>query len=189
MSRRIPSALVAVLLCTGPASATVTVPADFREIVADATLIIRGHVTDVRGVVVPDRGIESIVSIGVEAVLKGDAADFVSIMLPGGLVGRYRSEMVGAPRLRTGERGVFFLRRDRNNMWQPVGLSMGIYRFWPSPASGAEVVDPPLVVGQTADAGAVVRGDARRRPMAVFEFEALVRVVMASPTSAARGVR
>ena len=48
MSRQILSGIVAILLCTGPASATVTVPAGFREIVADATLIVRGHVTDVQ---------------------------------------------------------------------------------------------------------------------------------------------
>jgi hypothetical protein len=189
MSRSILSVLVAVFLCAGPASATVTAPAEFREIVADAALIIRGHVTDVRGVVVPDRGIESIASIAVDAVLKGDAADFVSIMLPGGRVGRYRVEMVGAPKLRTGDRAVFFLKRDSNNIWQPVGLSMGIYRLQPAPSTGADVVNPPLVMGQTADAGAVVRGDARRGPMTVSDFVSLIHVVMAGQGTAARGGR
>jgi hypothetical protein len=189
MSRHVLAGIVALLLCTGPASATVSVPAEFREIVSDATCIVRGHVTDVRGIVVPDRGIESIVSIGVDAVLKGDATDFVSIMVPGGLVGRYRSEMVGAPRLGAGERAVFFLKRDRNNVWRLVGLSMGLYRVQSPPLGGVDVVNPPLVVGQTADAGIVLRGDARRRPIAVSEFESLVRVVMAAQRTAAQGNR
>jgi hypothetical protein len=189
MSRQILMGIVGVLLCMRPASATVTVPTDFREIVADATLIIRGHVTDVRGAVFPDRGIESIVSIGVETVLKGEAVDFVSIMLPGGVVGRSRVEMVGAPKLRTGDRAVFFLNRDRNNIWQLTGLSMGIYRVRSGGPNGENVVNPPLVIGQTADAGSVRRGDPRRRPLALAEFESLVRLVIAERRTATRSSR
>jgi hypothetical protein len=190
VSRPILTGIVAVVLCTGPALATVTVPTEFREIVADAARIIRGHVTGVRGVVVADRGIESAVSIAVDAVLKGEPADFVSILVPGGVVGRSRSVMVGAPTLRPGDRAVFFLKRDRaNSTWQLVGLSMGIYRVQTASSGGVDVINPPPVLGQTADAGAVVRGDVRRRPMGVSEFESLVRVVMAGPATASRSGR
>ena len=63
-------------------SATIVVPADFREVVADATLIVRGHITDVRSVVTLDKGIESIGTIAVDSTLKGDVYDFVSMRVP-----------------------------------------------------------------------------------------------------------
>jgi hypothetical protein len=66
---------------------------------------------------------------------------------------------------------------------------MGIYRLQAAPSGGLDVINPPLVLGQTADVGPVVRGDVRRRPMAVPEFESLVRVVMAGPSTAARSGR
>ena len=49
-----------------------------------------------------------------------------------------------------GEQGVFFLKRDANNAWRPVGLAMGIYAIHPSPATRLPVVNPPLVAGRTA---------------------------------------
>ena len=67
---------------SAPLSATVIVPAEFREIVADAAVIIRGRVTNVRAEVVPNQGIETVATIAVEAALKGSPGDFVSIRVP-----------------------------------------------------------------------------------------------------------
>jgi hypothetical protein len=187
MSRHILYVAAAIVLCAGSASATVTVPAEFRAIVTEAALIVRGHVTDVRGVLVPDRGIESIVTVAVDTLVKGPATDVVSLALPGGVVGRYRSEMVGAPKLQVGAQGVFFLKRDASNTWRPVGLSMGIFTVQSSASTGLAVVNPPLVSGLTADVGRVVRGDARRQPMGVGDFESLVRLVMAGQAAAQAG--
>jgi hypothetical protein len=61
---------------------------------------------------------------------------------------------------------------------------MGIYQVRPATAAGAAVVNPPLVLGATADTGMVVRGDVRRQPMPVASFESLVRVVMAGQAGA-----
>src|SRR5438093_7837622 len=103
--------LGALWLCSSaPVSATVLIPAEFREIVADSTLIVRGHITDVRAVVVPNQGVETIATIAVDATLKGSPEDFVSMRIPGGVVGRYRWVMVGAPSVKSGEQGVFFLK-------------------------------------------------------------------------------
>jgi len=175
-----------MLLLTVSLSATVTVPAEFREVVSDAAVILRGHVTDARGVVQPARGIETVATVAVDEVIKGDASDFVSVVVPGGTVGRIRSEMAGGPKLRVGERAVLFLKRDRQNLWRPVGLSLGIYPIRTDVATGDALINPPLVAGQTADEGTVVRGDERRKPMAPAEFASLVRLVMAA---SARGSR
>ena len=98
----------AVWIAGASLAATVFVPTEFREIVADAMLIVRGRVTDVRPIAVPATGVESIVTVGVETVLKGAANGFVSLRVPGGDTGRFRHVMLGAPVLRPGERAVFY---------------------------------------------------------------------------------
>jgi hypothetical protein len=180
-------ATLAALLFGGISlSATVVVPTEFREVVGDAGLIVRGRVTDVRAEVVRDRGIESVGTISVEAVLKGSAERFVSVRVPGGVVGTTRTVMVGAPHLTPDEQAVFFLKRGADNYWRPVGLSMGIYRLQFDRATRQTVINAPILLGQTASAGPVVRGDVRRRPMAVAEFDSLVRLVAAQRTGGTR---
>ena len=191
MFRRICRSIVLLLLMSVAASATVTIPTEFKEVVADASLIARGRVTDVRAVAAREQGVETLATIAIEAVLKGDPSDFVTIRVPGGVIGRYRYVMVGAPTFAVGQEGVFFLKRDTTlNAWRPIGLGLGIYRVQAEPVTGRPVVAPPLVAGQTAAAGPVVRGDPARRSMAVPEFESLVRLVMAGQAaSAQRGGR
>src|SRR6187399_151457 len=99
-------------------SATVLVPAEFKEIVAEAGLIVRGHVTDVRAVIRSDRGVESVATLAVDATLKGTPSEFVSLTVPGGTIGRYTTRMIGAPVLRVGQQAVFFLKRDPRNAWR-----------------------------------------------------------------------
>ena len=187
MSRPFLAGACAVWLFAVSASATVAIPTEFREIVAGATLIVRGHITEVRAVVARNQGVESIGTIAVEAALKGRLTDFVVIRVPGGVIGRYRWVMVGAPSLHVGDQGIFFLKRDQTNAWRPVGLAMGIFRVQAAPANGVPVVEPPLAAGQTTAAGRVVRGDPQRRLMAVPEFESLVRVVIASQSTQREG--
>jgi hypothetical protein len=156
--RSIVITVIAVFCVVLPAGASVTIPTEFREVVRDASLIVRGRVTDVRSESVPGTGIESIATLAVESVVKGRASGFVYVRVPGGEVGRSRVVMVGAPTFRPGQRAVFFLR-----------------------PTGRAVVAPPLVGGITeARSGPAVRGDTRRRLMPVQDFESLVKLVMAS---------
>ena len=165
-----------------PLGASLTISTEFREVVADAALIVRGHLTDVRAVEVPGKGIESIGTLAVDSVLKGSAGPFVSIRVPGGTVGSQRFVMVGAPSLRAGAHGVYFLKRDPDNAWRPVGLSLGIFRVQAEPGTSQPVVHPPVVRGRTAPlVGRTVRGDLRRTMMPVPEFESLVQLVMKMP--------
>jgi len=178
-----------VFLALGPAvGATVVLPAEFREIVADATLIVRGRVTEVRPVAVRGRGVESVGTVAVDAVLKGEAGAFVSVRVPGGTVGRYRFVMVGAPVLRPDETAVFFLKRGTDAGWRPVGLSAGIARVDVDPSSRRPVVRAPILLGTTASVGPLVRGDRRRGPLAVGDFDALVRLVVEDQRAAATRV-
>lgn len=169
-----------VVFLTGTApAATVVVPAEFRQVVADAALIVRGRITDVRAVAVPGRGVDSVGTVAVDAVLKGVADAFVSVRVPGGTLGRYRFVMVGAPVLRAGDTGLFFLVRDAGNRWRPVGLSAGVVRVEPDPSDGRPIVRPPILLGSTASVGRIARGDRRRASLPVMEFEEVVRLVVA----------
>src|SRR5215471_10979385 len=99
-------ALFLFFICIASAQATELVPVSFREAVADATLIVRGHVTDVRGISLPT-GVESAVTVAVDSVLKGQADDFISVRVPGGTIGRYRYVFVGAPTFAVNDQAVF----------------------------------------------------------------------------------
>lgn len=183
MRRLLFTLLAGIGLAAATVSATIVIPAEFREVVSEAGLIVRCQVTDVRAVALPEGGVESVVTIAVESVLKGQAASgFVSMRVPGGERGRIRHVMVGAPTFKPGQRALLFLRQGVDRAWRPIGLTQGVYRVQAEPESGRPVVQPPVVAGRTATiSGATVRGDARRRLMPVAEFESLVRLVLASP--------
>lgn len=173
---------VAGVFVVTPVAANIVVPAEFREVVADASVIVRGRITDVRAVVVPGAGIDSVATVAVESVLKGEATGFVNVRVPGGEIGRTRFIVVGSPTFKADQRAVFFLKRGADNGLRPVGLTMGIYRVQVERQTGRALVDAPLVVGRTASTGPVVRGDVRRRSIPVQEFDALVRVVVQGQT-------
>jgi hypothetical protein len=178
--------VLATYLATTPTTADTRLPADFPSVVAGAGVIVRGVVSDVRAFRLPSTGeVETAVTIIVDATLKGDPVRVVSMRLPGGLIGRYRSVMVGAPRLSVGDRGVFFLARAPGGPWWPVGLASGVYRIT-SGATGPEVLPPLMPGATTSTTGPVVRGDRRRRPLAVSEFESLVRLVLQTSSGGAK---
>ena len=168
-------------LTAGTLIASTFLSAEFKEVVSEASTIVRGRVTDVRATRSTAGEVESIVTIAVESALKGTAERFVAMRVPGGTIGRYRTVMIGAPVMQVGEHAVFFLKRGAGNSFWPVGLSQGIYRV--SNAGGAAgsagMVHAPVVAGVTTNAsGPVVRGDARRKSLPVTEFESLVRLLL-----------
>ena len=185
--RSIVITVIAVFCVVLPARASVTVPTEFRDVVRDASLIVRGRVTDVRSESVPGTGIESIATLAVESVVKGRASGFVYVRVPGGEVGRSRVVMIGAPTFRPGQRAVFFLRpTGTDSSYRPIGLTLGVFRVQAEPGTARAVVAPPLVGGITeARSGPAVRGDTRRRLMPVQDFESLVKLVMASTAAQA----
>ena len=193
--RLLVTALVGLILTAGTLFASTFLSAEFREVVSEASTIVRGRVTDVRAVRAPAGNVESVVTIAVEASLKGSTESFVAMRIPGGTIGRYRTVMVGAPVMRVGEQAVFFLKRGPGNSLWPVGLGQGIYRVSFSAGASAAggtgaggtggggstvpMVHAPVLPGVTTNAvGAVVRGDARRKSLPLTEFESLVRLLL-----------
>jgi hypothetical protein len=161
------------LMLVASASATVLVPADFAEMVSGSQLVVYGRVVDVRSQMVGDRRtIESVVTVSVAQAIKGDPGATVSVRVPGGVVGRYRRVMVGAPSFRPGEEVVLFLSGRPPAIPMPFGLSQGVYRVSRA-ADGRGLVAPPTLVE-----GRVVRGDPARTPMDVNAFVAQVKAAM-----------
>ena len=174
-----------VLAAVGVAHATVVAPVGFREAVNEAALIVRGHVTDVRGIELPT-GVETAVTLAVDRVLKGPAGDFVTVRVPGGTVGRYRTIFVGAPTFTLNEQVILLLKRGTDNALRPIGLWQGVYPIQAIPGTTQPGVAAPAVAPQTSSVGQIVRGDARRRVISVTEFESLVRLVLAAPSQGGR---
>ena len=186
MHRSVPIAAAVVLAWSLTLTAHTVIPADFKEIVSESTLIVRGLVTDVRSVeaTLPAPTIESIATVAVEGVLKGRASGFVYVRVPGGTIGNTRHVMTGAPTFKVGQRAVLFLKPGvTDTAYRPVGLTMGVYRMQMQTTGFTRrlVVEPPLVAGRTeSGTGPAVRGDVRRKYLPVAEFESLVRLSMAS---------
>lgn len=129
MARPVVATLVTMMcLWLVPTAASTKLPADFRVSVTDATVIVRGRVTDVRAVRSVRGEVETVATIAVAAVLKGEAGTHVSLRVPGGVIGRVRTVMPGAPRVSLGDEGVYLLKRVPGGALWPVGLSSGIYR-------------------------------------------------------------
>ena len=179
------SVAAAVAIVSTGAIAHVVIPTEFRQVVSDSSLIVRGRVTDVRSVE-GQHGIDSVATVAIENIIKGHASGFVYVRMPGGQIGNTRWVMPGVPTLREGQRFVFFLRPAiGDTSHRPIGLSLGLYRIQADPISGRPVVDPPIVSGRNAPtSGPVTRGDVRRKTMAVAEFESLVKLVMTAPPPA-----
>jgi hypothetical protein len=192
MGRVIP--FVACVLVTTLASATVLVPAEFREIVGGSEIIAHARIVDVR----PEwadgrRWIDSVVTAEVVSYLKGGPADTITFKVPGGQLGRYRSVVVGAPVFARGEEAVLFLRSRGDDLPNVFGLNQGVFRVRTDPRTGQRIVVPPPVMSADAQAQPqpVRRGALDRRPLAFDAFGARVREAMAarpaSPNHAPNG--
>jgi len=173
---RLAAALAFAGLAVLPASATVLVPAGVGQLAREAALIVQGRVVDVRGVWTEGRrGVVTIVTVEVAEAIKGEPGEHVSLRVPGGEMGRYRSVMSGAPTFRVGEEVVLFLGGRAPALPHLLGLGQGVYRVRRD-ASGQPVVNAPSLAGGGAtEATRIVRGDPGRRAVRLAEFTRQVR--------------
>jgi hypothetical protein len=161
-------------LVTASAAATVLVPADLAELSREAGAIARGRVAAVEGQWTADRrGVETLVTLDVDAYLKGSLGETVTFKVPGGRLGRFRNLVVGAPELAVGQRIVVFLGHRGPSIPFVLGLSQGVYRL--ARTGDTWFVTPPVSAVAAAMPQRVVRGDPARRPLALPAFERQVR--------------
>lgn len=162
-------------LSTGAARATVLIPIDFRELVSVSAAIVHGRVTDVRAEWADGRrAVETFVTVEVSEYMKGSLGGTLTVHVPGGQIGRYRTIVVGAPAFHAGDEVVLFL-REHNGSLSIVGISQGAFRVV-AESSGRRLVTTPVVMGKPdTPAVPIVRGDPSRRPLPIDDFRDVVR--------------
>jgi hypothetical protein len=177
--RAISVALTLAFLLCSTTSATVLLPAEFREIVAGSQVIVHGRVIDVRSEWVDNSSrIESLVTVQPAAFYRGAPAASITFRTPGGQVGRYKSVMVGAPEFRVGDEAVLFLRTGGSGPPQIFGLNQGLFRVRVDARTGRRLVVRQALINSGADANRVTRGDRTRRPLTLDAFAAEVRAAV-----------
>jgi hypothetical protein len=176
------SALIALsaLVLSSSAAATVLVPVDLTELTTDATAIVHGRVVEVRAEWTEGRrAIDTYVTVGVATYLKGDLGASVTLRVPGGRMGAYRSFIVGAPVFNVGDEVILFLGSQGPSVPYVLGLSQGVYRVRTDRESGRRTVIPPPLIAPSADAVRLVRGDPSRPAPTIERFAADVRAILA----------
>ena len=161
------------ILCSAAiAHATVIVPIDLGELSREAKAIARGRVSAVTGRWTDDRRtIETVVTLDVDRYLKGSFGPTIAFRVPGGVLGRYRSIVVGAPQFAVGDRVVVFLGANGPMVPFVVGFNQGVYRLQVAADGSGWLVTPPPNLPSATVSTPVVRGDPSRQPQTLAEFE------------------
>lgn len=161
-----------ILICAAPLSAMVVRPLTFDQLVSQSTAIVYGRVADVRGQWTADRqGIDSLVTVDSIEYFKGGLGETVTVRAPGGQVGTLVHVLPGAPRFRTGDMVVLFLKTNGPAIPIVTGTTQGVFRVAADPRTGGRTVVPPAVHVTPGTA----RGDSLRRPMPIEAFGAVIR--------------
>ena len=172
--------LLTVLLCFTPSlSATVLLPAEFRDVVNGSQIIVYGRVSSVRSQWTEGRRrIESLVTLEAADFYRGTPSRTVTFRVPGGEVGRYKSVTVGAPEFKPGDEAVLFLKSQGPAVPQVFGLNQGVFQVRVDARSGRRLVTMPILTARSAAPQIVVRGDVTRRPLPLPQFAAQVKATI-----------
>lgn len=133
--------LLASVIAAGPASATSVVRLSLSEMAAASPTIVHGTVVGVSSRWNADRSlIVTDVRVRVESALKGAPPAEVTLVQPGGEVGKLRVDVPGAAAFRPGEEAVLFLIPDRAGALHVTGLSQGRFEVTRDPRTGGKLV-------------------------------------------------
>ena len=172
--------LVSLLSLSVALRATVILPIEFRELVTTAPVILHGQVVEVRADWSDGRrSLETFVTVAVADYLKGDLGATVTLRVPGGQLGRYRTIFVGAPEFQEGDEVVLFLKHGTPSYPYIIGLSQGAFRVVADARTGRRMVTTPMVMGKGDTPERVVRGEVTRKPLPIDAFRDAVRQVLA----------
>jgi hypothetical protein len=177
---------IGLLLLARSLGATVLLPTDLKDLSKSAYAIVHGRVVSVQPQWSEDaRRIESLVSISAIDYLKGDLGATVTVRVPGGELGRYRSVMVGAPTFREGDEVVLFLGTRPPAMPYLLGLGQGVYRLTRETPTSEPLVSPSPIAPGVTPIGPIVRGQPSRTPVPYREFVRQVQLVSAAAAAPA----
>jgi hypothetical protein len=177
-SARPAAILTACLLAGTGVRAAVILPADLAALVTGARAIVHGRVVAVDPRWVEGRRrIESLVTLRVEAYLKGDLGEEVTFKVPGGQMGPYRSLMIGAPTFTEGDEVVVFLNAQGPTIPWISGLNQGVFRVVEN-GTGVKMVLPGVSLAPGEESRQLVRGDPARQRIALSAFADRVRSIL-----------
>ena len=130
-TRRVLAAAAAVLLAAAAtqAVASVFLKVDIPTLKRMSEAVVHARVSDVRSEWGPDgRFIFTYATLDVKGRLHGQAADQVIVRVPGGQMGDYHVEMIGAPTFQVGDEVVVFLSRWGDGAPMVAGYAEGVSR-------------------------------------------------------------
>ena len=149
-ARRSLAPLAVLAMLAGPARATTFVGVSERTLARAADAIVIGTVAQIETVAGADGTISTLVTLDVEASVKGHAERRLTLKEPGGSIGGRALWIAGAPRFRTGERQLLFLSAAADGTARTTALGMGQFVLRPHPRTGATLAErrvDGLVVG------------------------------------------
>lgn len=128
------------LLLPAAAVSMVVVERDFPELVQRAEDIVAGTVTEVRNAQNASGAPVTLVTVADLTVLKGAARDTITLEFYGGVVGEYGVRVSDMPTFTAGERVVFFIAGNGENVCPLVGVWQGSFRVRFDEALGTDIV-------------------------------------------------
>lgn len=153
MIRRISLSLLALAVCvliSSQAFAAVFIVPDDRELVQKADGIVIGRIVDSAAQARDDGHIETIYSVRIERILKGNGFErnaVVKVSSPGGMAGKRMTAVVGAAHFEKDQRVLLFLDAHRG-AWTPTDMTLGKFRFVTSTGGNSLLVrDAEDIVG------------------------------------------
>ncbi len=171
--------VVAALMISAPADATIARAVSFDEKVVRADSIILGRCVRTESQFDPTgKWIVTYSTFAVDRNLKGAQLPEVTLVTPGGQVGSLRQETVGVPRFRQGDRHVLFVKKTSLGS-SVLFFDQGTYKANKA-ADGEVIVEPVssdtvLLDTQSGRAG-VAEG-----PRTLRDFETQVREILSEP--------
>ncbi len=152
------------------AQASLAVPASVEDLARSSDAVVRGRVVSLQARRSSDgRRISTYAEVETAGVWRGAAPAHVTVVVPGGVVGRIGQRVDGAPTFSEGEEVVLFLGKTDGRFFRVHGLGQG--KFSVSSGEARPDVADFTFVGGTA----LRAGERRAEAMAVGELERRVR--------------
>src|SRR2546429_7102804 len=136
-ARRSFAPLAVLAMLAGPARATTFVGVSERTLARAADAIVIGTVAQIETVAGADGTISTLVTLDVEASVKGHAERRLTLKERGGSIGGRALWIAGAPRFPTGERQLLFLSPPPPRTARPHAPRMGPVLLRPHPRARA----------------------------------------------------
>ncbi|UCH84530.1 MAG: hypothetical protein JSW50_02220 [Candidatus Latescibacterota bacterium] len=148
MNRNLVFCLVALVLMAGGVGATQIIYQTPKQMGAESTLVVRGHVATVRSFWNDSNTkilTETIVNI--DESYKGEGETTARVLQLGGVVGTVRMHVHGAPTWTRGEEVVLFLESIDAASYRVSGLSQGKFKVERDPVTGDPFISYPMMGG------------------------------------------